>query len=111
MGITRMKQILPVPLCTIPEYFGVQAATPEAAKHERQLLELHASEFKRQLAAGVPIAMGSDVGPFPHGTQAREFVLLANFGMSPLAAIQAGTRNGAVLFGWQEESCLLNSRQ
>jgi hypothetical protein len=23
-------------------------------------------------------AMGSDVGPFPHGTQAREFVLMVN---------------------------------
>ena len=31
------------------------------------------SEFRKQLAAGVPMAVGSDVGPFPHGTQAREF--------------------------------------
>jgi hypothetical protein len=29
-------------------------------------------EFKRQIAAGVSFAVGSDVGPFPHGTQARE---------------------------------------
>ena len=47
------------------------------------------------------MAMGSDVGPFPHGTQAREFVLMVKFGMSPLAAIQAGTLNGAKLLGWQ----------
>ncbi len=33
--------------------------------------------------------MGSDVGPFPHGTQAREFVLMVKFGITPLAAIQA----------------------
>jgi imidazolonepropionase-like amidohydrolase len=46
--------------------------------------------------------MGSDVGPFPHGTQAREFVLMVKFGMSPLAAIQAGTLNGAKLLGWQD---------
>ena len=47
--------------------------------------------------------MGSDVGPFPHGTQGREFVLMVKFGMSPLAAIQAGTVNGAKLLGWQDK--------
>ena len=55
------------------------------------------------MAAGVPIAMGSDVGPFPHGMQAREFVLMVKFGMTPLAAIQAGTINGAKLLGWQDQ--------
>ena len=47
--------------------------------------------------------MGSDVGPFPHGTQAREFVLMVKYGMTPLAALQAGTINGAELLGWQGE--------
>jgi imidazolonepropionase-like amidohydrolase len=45
--------------------------------------------------------MGSDMGPFPHGTQAREFVLMVKYGMTPLAALQAGTLNGAKLLGWQ----------
>jgi imidazolonepropionase-like amidohydrolase len=103
MRIMREKQIFAVPTFAISEYFADHAATPEAAKRERQLLELHADEFKRQLAAGVPIAMGSDVGPFPHGTQAREFVLMVKFGMSPLAAIQAGTVSGAKLLGWQDK--------
>jgi len=65
------------------------------------MLDYHAAEFRKQLAAGVPIAMGSAVGPFPHGTQAREFVLLVKYGMSPLAAIQAGTLHGAKLLGWE----------
>ena len=103
MRIMREKQIFAVPTFAISEYFADHAATPEAAKREHQLLDLHASEFKRQLAAGVPIAMGSDVGPFPHGTQAREFVLMVKFGMTPLAAIQAGTVNGAKLLGWQDK--------
>jgi len=64
------------------------------------LLDLHVSEFKKQLAAGVPIAMGSDVGPFPHGTQAREFVLMVKYGLSPLAVLQADLLNGAKLLGW-----------
>jgi imidazolonepropionase-like amidohydrolase len=107
MRVMRENQIFAVPTFTITEYFAGHAATPEAAARERQLLDLHASEFKRQLAAGVSIAMGSDVGPFPHGTQAREFVLMVKFGMSPLAAIQAGTVNGAKLLGWQDKIGLL----
>jgi len=47
------------------------------------------------------MAVGSDVGPFPHGTQAREFVLMVKYGMTPLAALQAGTLNGARILGWQ----------
>jgi imidazolonepropionase-like amidohydrolase len=101
MRIMHDKEIFAVPTFTISEYFAEHAATPEAAAHERALLDLHAADFKRQLAAGVPIAMGSDVGPFPHGTQGREFVLMVKYGMTPLAAIQAGTINGAKLLGWQ----------
>jgi imidazolonepropionase-like amidohydrolase len=103
MRIMREKQIFAVPTFTISEYFANHAATPAAAARERALIDLHSSEFKKQLAAGVPIAMGSDVGPFPHGTQAREFVLLVKFGMTPLAAVQAGTLNGAKLLGWQDQ--------
>lgn len=47
------------------------------------------------------MALGTDVGPFPHGTQAREFELMVKFGMSPLAALQADLLNGAKLLGWE----------
>ena len=43
------------------------------------------------------MAVGSDVGPFPHGTQAREFSLMVKYGMTPLAALRAGLLNGAKL--------------
>jgi imidazolonepropionase-like amidohydrolase len=103
MHIMREKQIFAVPTFTISEYFAEHAATAEGAARERAVLGVHIAQFKRQLAAGVPIAMGSDVGPFPHGTQAREFELMVKYGMSPLAAIQAGTLNGAKLLGWQDK--------
>jgi imidazolonepropionase-like amidohydrolase len=109
MRLMREKQIFAVPTFTIAEYFEEHAATPAGAAHEHQLTEIHAQEFKKQLGAGVPIAMGSDVGPFPHGTQAREFVLMVKFGMAPLAAIQAGTINGAKLLGWQDQIGTLKS--
>jgi imidazolonepropionase-like amidohydrolase len=103
MRLMREKQIFAVPTFTISEYFADHPIAPGMAALERQLIDYHAQEFKKQLAAGVPIAMGSDVGPFPHGTQAREFVLMVKFGMTPLAAIQAGTINGAKLLAWQDQ--------
>lgn len=101
MRLMREKQIFAVPTFTIFEYFANHAASPEAGAREHQMLELHAQEFKKQVAAGVPMAVGSDVGPFPHGTQAREFSLMVKFGMSPLAAMQADLLNGAKLLGWE----------
>ena len=101
MRIMREKQIFLVPTFTISEYFADHAASPAASERQHQALAYHAQEFRKQLAAGVQVAMGSDVGPFPHGTQAREFELMVKYGMTPLASIQAGTLNGAKLLGWQ----------
>jgi imidazolonepropionase-like amidohydrolase len=109
MQLMREKQIFAVPTFTIFEYFAEHAATPADGARERAMLNYHAQEFKKQVAAGVPIAMGSDVGPFPHGTQAREFVLMVQFGMTPLAAIQAGTVNGAKLLGWEGQIGVLKA--
>jgi imidazolonepropionase-like amidohydrolase len=103
MRLMREKHIFAVPTFTIFEYFRDHAASPAAAARERDMLQLHAAEFRKQIAAGIPFAMGSDVGPFPHGTQAREFVLMVEYGMPKLAAIQAGTINAAQLLGWQNQ--------
>jgi imidazolonepropionase-like amidohydrolase len=101
MRLMREKQIFAVPTFAIFEYFAGHPVTPAQAVRERQMILFHAGEFRKQLQAGVPIAAGSDVGPFPHGTQAREFELMVKYGMTPLAAMQAGTLNGAKLLGWQ----------
>ena len=103
MKLMHEHNIFAVPTFSVLEYFGEHAATPEAATRYRAIQAYHIEQFKRQLAAKVPIALGSDVGPFPHGTQAREFALLVQHGMTPLAAIRAGTLNGAMLLGWDKD--------
>ena len=100
MRLMKEKHIFAVPTFTIFEYFAENSTESSQVTSARQTFEYHAAEFRKQLAAGIPVAVGSDVGPFPHGTQAREFVLLVKYGMSPLAALRAGTLNGAKLLGW-----------
>ena len=109
MRLMREKQIFAVPTFTIFEYFANHASSPEDGALQHKMLDLHAQEFRKQIAAGVSFAMGSDVGPFPHGTQAREFVLMVKYGMTPLASIQAGTLNGAKLLGWAGQIGALKS--
>ena len=45
--------------------------------------------------------MGSDVGPFKHGTQAVEMELMVRYGMTPAAVLQADLLHGAKLLGWE----------
>jgi len=109
MRLMREKQIFAVPTFTIAEYFADHAATPAQAEREHRMQDFHAQEFRKQLAAGVPMAVGSDVGPFPHGTQAREFNLMVKYGMTSLAVLQADLLNGAKLLGWQDQIGALKS--
>ena len=109
MRLMREKQIFAVPTFTIFDYFADHAATPAQAAREHQMLDLKVQDFRKQVAAGVPMAVGSDVGPFPHGTQAREFVLMVKYGMPPLAVLQADLVNGAKLLGWEGQIGVLEA--
>ncbi|HEY8166599.1 MAG TPA: amidohydrolase family protein [Gemmatimonadaceae bacterium] len=55
------------------------------------------------VANHVPIALGTDAGVIPHGTNAHEFALMVEWGgMTPMAALTAGTLSGAKLLGWEK---------
>jgi len=64
--------------------------------------EVSERSFRKALAAGVKVAFGSGVGPFPHGTQTKEFEYLVKFGMTPAQAIRCATSDAAQLMGWQD---------
>lgn len=98
MRIMKEKRIPAVPTFAVFEYFSRQPGP--GAERETQLLDYKIKEFKKQIAAGIPFAVGSDVGPFAHGTQARELTLMVQYGMTPLAVLQADLINGAKLLGW-----------
>ena len=59
--------------------------------------------IKLAVAHKIQIALGTDAGVIPHGTNAREFFLMCDWGgMSPMESIIAGTMNGAKLLGWDK---------
>jgi len=56
--------------------------------------------IRKAVTGGVRIALGTDAGVFPHGTNGHEFTLLVTWGgMTPMQAIVAGTSAGADLLG------------
>ncbi|HUF05406.1 MAG TPA: amidohydrolase family protein [Aridibacter sp.] len=56
--------------------------------------------IKIAIRNNVKIALGTDSGVIPHGTNAREFILMVEWGgMDPMKAINAGTLNAAILLG------------
>jgi imidazolonepropionase-like amidohydrolase len=59
--------------------------------------------FARAHAAGVRIAFGTDCGVCPHGSNAGEFALMVEAGMSPADALRSATINAAELLGRSED--------
>jgi imidazolonepropionase-like amidohydrolase len=99
MKLMRDKQIYAVPTFAISEFFAEHPIRGVGSNARREI-EYHVDQFKKQMAAGVPFAVGSDVGPFPHGTQAREYELMVKYGMSPADVLRSGLINGAKLMQW-----------
>jgi len=51
--------------------------------------------FRAAHAAGMKMLFGTDAGVYPHGTNARQFARMVEWGMTPMEAIQAATRSAA----------------
>jgi imidazolonepropionase-like amidohydrolase len=102
MKLMREKQIYAVPTFTIMEFFAQHPEQRGEGATFQRLLDYHAAQFKVQMAAGVPFVVGTDVGPFPHGTQAREFELMVKYGMPPADVLRADLINGAKLLHWPD---------
>jgi imidazolonepropionase-like amidohydrolase len=69
----------------------------------RLVLEAHEASVRRAVGAGVRIAMGTDSGVGPHGTNLDELALMAGCGMTPDDVWRATTRGAAELLGVAEE--------
>jgi imidazolonepropionase-like amidohydrolase len=68
---------------------------PESLAKERVVGLKQRQNFRAAHAAGVKMLFGTDAGVYPHGQNARQFAKMVEWGMSPMEAIQAATRNAA----------------
>ena len=101
LKLMKAKGVYLVPTRMAVYWVNKQADTypPKIAAKARAAAAAHGNMFKAALRIGVPIAFGTDAGVYPHGMNAMEFGLLADLGMSPAAALLAGTRESAKLLG------------
>jgi len=67
------------------------------------VVEIHRDSIRRAVAAGVTIAMGTDAGVVPHGTNLEELQLMQDVGMSPTDVLVATTKTAAELMGLEDE--------
>src|SRR5437588_6365684 len=65
---------------------------PYALRKAREVLADHRASFQLAVERGVRIAMGTDTGVGPHGTNAEELERMVEGGMTPMQAIVATTR-------------------
>jgi imidazolonepropionase-like amidohydrolase len=72
---------------------------PAVVEKARMVVDIHRDAFRRAVAAGVRVAMGTDSGVTPHGRNLRELELMAAGGMAPAAVLEATTRSAAQLLG------------
>ena len=71
----------------------------ENMRKDREIAQAQRDGFRAAHQAGVRMVFGSDAGVMPHGQIGRQFATMVTYGMSPLQAIQAATRNAAEALG------------
>ncbi|MFT4198355.1 MAG: amidohydrolase family protein [Pseudoxanthomonas sp.] len=75
----------------------------ESLEKERAIGRKQRETFRAAHAAGVKMIFGTDGGVYPNGDNARQFAKMVQWGMSPLEAIQAATRNAAQALGRERD--------
>lgn len=64
-------------------------------RKDREIAQIQRDNFRKAHAAGVKMVFGSDAGVMPHGSAAGQLRVMVEYGMTPIQAIRAATRNAA----------------
>ena len=75
----------------------------ENLRKDREVAQIQRDNFRAAHKAGVRMVFGSDAGVMPHAQVGRQFATMVTYGMSPLEAIQAATRNAAQALGREHD--------
>jgi imidazolonepropionase-like amidohydrolase len=71
----------------------------ESLEKERTIGLKQRQTFQAAVKAGVKMIFGTDAGVYPNGFNARQFVTMVQWGMTPMQAIQAASANAADALG------------
>jgi imidazolonepropionase-like amidohydrolase len=94
------------------DIFNTEYTQAEGAKNgvlednlrkDREIAQLQRDNFRAAHRAGVKMIFGSDAGVMPHGSAGGQFRWMVEYGMTPLEAIQAATRNAAQALGREKD--------
>ena len=72
-------------------------------RKDREVAQIQRDNFRKAHNAGVKMVFGSDAGVMPHGKVGGQFKTMVEYGMTPLEAIRAATRNGAMALGREKD--------
>ena len=91
------------PTMSVYYYEWAPEGTPAGAR-DRKRVAVHGPSLRKAVQAGVKIAFGTDAGGFSwKEPMAGEFARMVEFGMTPMAAIQAATSRAAEMLGMSGE--------
>ncbi len=72
-------------------------------RKDREVAQIQRDNFRKAHKAGVKMVFGSDAGVMPHALVGGQFKTMVEYGMTPIEAIQAATRNGAMALGREKD--------
>jgi imidazolonepropionase-like amidohydrolase len=96
-----LEKKLPLVL-TIDDLIELEQSDLKATGGKNSRLMMAEKSFKKAVAAGVPVVLGSGaVGAnIPHGKQGDQFPILIKWGMTPAQVLQTATTNAARLLNY-----------
>jgi imidazolonepropionase-like amidohydrolase len=108
----KLAAARPRPVWFSMDIFNTEYTQTEGAKNgvlednlrkDREVAQIQRDNFRKAHKAGVKMVFGSDAGVMPHGQIGGQFKTMIEYGMTPLEAIQAATRNGAQALGREKD--------
>ncbi len=84
-------------------------ALEESLRKDAEIAEIQRESFRAAVKAGAKVVYGTDSGVYPHGQNARQFVWMVKYGMTPAQAIRSATTLAAEALGRSGELGCLNA--
>jgi len=101
LRLMKQKHVYLVPTLSTGHWIAPRVDTmpPAVAAKARAAMAHQYTTYAHAVKFGVPVALGTDAGVGPHGSNAIEFSLMAEYGSTPEQSLLSGTSLAADLLG------------